>query len=118
MAHKEISDVIRLGAALGNGIGKSLEDGKWSWTDATNFFPVISKIGPAVEGFDKLDDEWDSMNEQDFNELVAEFKSEFDLEDDKAEEFVEDHFELGKHVAFVLKKHYLKSKDETPAEGE
>jgi len=122
MAHKEISEVITLGASLGNAIGKSFEDGDWDWlSDPLNFIPVIKDVKPAIDNIDQVDDEFVNLTPEEFDELKAEFKEKFDIANDDVEQFVEDHYQLGLSFANVIVTHWLKPKDEVadlPAEEE
>ena len=100
---KETKDVIALGTSLIKAIEKSYADGKLTWVDFPNFNEVLTKIGPAVIGSNRVIDEIRQMTEAQKKDLIEFTKKEFDLGNDKVESIVES-IALGLfHFAFVFK---------------
>lgn len=110
---KETKDVLLFVIKLGQAIDKSLaNDGKITLMDAPNFFSVLSKLAPAIEGAKYIALEIKDMKDEDVAELKAFVKEELDLEDDKAELFIEDAFNIIISIWQAYTKHFKKSDDE------
>lgn len=104
---KETKEVIIFTAKLGNAIGKSLADGKITFTDAANFIDPLMKLPAAFAGIENVPAELSDMNEADRQELIQVAKDEFDLDNDKAEILIEDTFELGTLLGQYVNKHFI-----------
>lgn len=90
---EDTKDVVMFVIKLGQAIEKSLKnDGEISFKDAPNFFKVLTKAIPAIEGVKNVPMEIADMTPEKVEELKAFVKAELDLEDDKAEIFIEDSF--------------------------
>lgn len=89
---KKVVSVIAQLANAGDSIGKTKD-----WSKLFNVMPAVMAL-PGVD--------WKALGEEakgDRTELVAHFKAEFDLHNDKLEEVIEKSVELAVRVAdFVL----------------
>lgn len=61
---KETLEVIDLGLAIGYGIGKSYEDGKFQATDIANFMPAVMEIPDALTGIGEVPNELADLSEE------------------------------------------------------
>lgn len=91
---ENIKNVLKLGIGLGEGVALSLEDGKFTTGDITNFLPATLSIPAAVGSFGKLKDELKDLDETERTELVEWVKDEFDIPQDQVEEKIEKGLEL------------------------
>lgn len=67
---KETKEVLVAAFKIGDAIKKSLaDDGKITFGDSGNLFPVIPFIGPAVEGLNKVPKELGDLSESELVEL-------------------------------------------------
>jgi hypothetical protein len=55
---KEANELLELGEALAKALTEAKKDGNINWMDLPKFAPVIGKAKAAVEGGDKIDDEF------------------------------------------------------------
>lgn len=87
---QDLKDVLLLAFSLGEGVDASLVDGKFVVAeDIANFIPVLTRIYPALEGIENVDDILLSMDNEDAEQLYAWAEAEFDLNADNVEELVE-----------------------------
>jgi hypothetical protein len=63
-------EVLVLVLKTGDGVKKSLEDGKFEATDAVNFMPLIPLLQPAIEGASEIPSELKDLDAQETQELV------------------------------------------------
>ena len=94
----ETKDLVRFIASLGEAIYESVKDGKVSWTDYRHFFPVLGDLLPALSGIERVPDELDDLTDEEIQELVSMFCAEFELDNAKAEELVEEAIDTGVHL--------------------
>lgn len=107
---QETKDVIIFGASLGNAIGESLEnDGKITLGEYTNFIPALLKVPAALTGITDVKAELLDLDETEKVELIEFVKSEFDIADDAAEEFVESTVTVALEFFNYVNKYFLKS---------
>lgn len=104
---KALTKLVIFTSKLGNGIGKSLEDGKITFSDVMNFIDPLIALPAAFNDIEKIPEEFRDLDEAERQQLVEDVKSELDLADDKAEEFVEDTFNLGTQFGAYINKHFL-----------
>lgn len=99
---KELKEVVRLVAHLGNAIGKSLADGKVSLADMPNFLQVMSDIPSAMMGIQNVPKEILTLTEEDKDDLRAYAFAEFDIPQEAVESVVEYGIDVAiKLVAFA-----------------
>lgn len=55
---KEATELLQLGEALASALVEAKKDGDIDWMDLPKFAPVIGKAKAAIEGGDKIDDEF------------------------------------------------------------
>lgn len=108
---KETKQVIDLAIAIGDGIVLSLKDDKLTLSDLPNFFGVILKIMPAVEGIEDVALEFKLATEEETEELKLYVKDKLDLEDEQIEEFIEDAFAVVLDIYHLLKRYFLVAED-------
>ena len=113
LGFKETKEVLDLVIALGTGIKASLQDEKISFEDLPNFFAVIFKIAPALEGVDQVPVEFKLANEEEVAELKAYLREQLDLEDDQMEEFIEDAFAVVLDLWHTVNKYFLNKQSVT-----
>jgi len=94
MGIKETKEALKFVIELGNGLGKSIEDGKFSLGDAVNFLPAAKAFPAAFSGIGKVSAEFLDLDEEERLDLVTFVKDELDIEQDKAEEIAEQAFSL------------------------
>ena len=108
MGIEETKDVIEFVAKLGNGIGESVEDGRWTLSDATNFIPAATKVFSAIEGIEKVDNELLDLDEEEKVELVDFIIEQFDIVQDEAEKIVEEGLEQLLNFFMFIKKYFIR----------
>lgn len=91
---KELKEALSFAIALGNAVGKSMEDGKVDFMDVANLWGPLSTAGDAIEGADKILAEIKSLTEADKAKLTAYIKEEFDIPQDKLEATIEGGLEI------------------------
>lgn len=111
MGNKETKELIMFGVALGNGLGKTFEDGKFKLMELTNFIPALIKLPAGLEGIGSVDDELKNMTPAERLDLVNEVAEQLDLPGDRAEAMIEDGFALGMAVWGYIQKHFLANAD-------
>jgi len=89
---KELQEALKFVIELGNGLGKSLEDDKFSFSDLANFLPAVMAVPAAFGGINEIPNELDDLDEQERLDLIAFVEAELELEQDKAEEIAEKAF--------------------------
>ena len=78
-------------AEFGNGIGDSLEDGKFSFLqDIANFTPALLKLVPAIEGAGQIPQELGELDSEDLANIQAKLEATFDIPQERTEAFVLD----------------------------
>lgn len=105
---KETQELLEFICSLSDGVRLSLLDGKWSWTDATNFLPALIAVFPAIGGVDRVDDEIFNITPEQKAELVEWVKLRFDIDDDHAEAAVEDGLVIALDLILYIKKYFIK----------
>jgi len=89
---KDVKELLTLAMALIQATGKSLADGRWDFMDVTNFVPVISTIGPAVDGLGNIPATFSALTNQDQAELIQWFEEKFKLTNWNSEDTIETLF--------------------------
>lgn len=89
---KELKEAIKFVIELGNGLGESLEDDKFTFGDLANFLPAMMAVPAAFGGINKIPSELDDLDETERLDLVEFVRSELDIEQDKAELIAEQAF--------------------------
>ena len=85
---EETKDVVRLGISLGNAVGKSLEDGEITFSDALFFVAPATKIPAAISGINLVDDEILDMDEAEEAELNQMVQDEFNIPQEKSKRVI------------------------------
>lgn len=86
---KETKEMLSLVIAIGNGIGKSLGDGRLSISDLKNFIGVLDVSKDAVKGASKIPRELADLDAKEKAELIQFVKVKFDIPQDRIEQVVE-----------------------------
>lgn len=106
----DLKEVVVFAISLGQGIEKSLnDDGKLTLTDLPNFFPTLLKVVPAIEGIENVPFYIKAISQEEAAELITFIKTELDLEDDKAEKFIEDAVRIVLDIWLVVKQYFIKT---------
>jgi hypothetical protein len=93
--YEELKEIVTLGVSIGNGFGKAVADGDWSWSDLLHFGPVIKNLGPAVDGFSKgIAGLKEGLTDGQYLDLQLHIKSKFDIMDDKVEVVIEEAIQV------------------------
>ena len=88
-AKKELKELLAFVVAMVQGIGDSIEDGKFSLTDLFKFFKALRKSAAAFKGLDALKGQLSKMTEEDKKELSDYVADELDLANDVLESYIE-----------------------------
>jgi len=90
---KETKEGLTFVFALVKGITSALkDDGKITVGDLPHFLPSLLSVKGALEGIDKVPVEFKLASQAEADELKVWIKKEFDIPDDKMEQFIEDAF--------------------------
>jgi len=101
---KETKEVVTCITALGNAIGKALEDGDLSIGDIGYLIDPMIKAPAAFENIAQVPLEIANLDPEEANELKEQIAGEFDIPQDKVEEIVEDASDIAVRLfAFVMK---------------
>lgn len=99
---KELSELIKLLAAIGNGAGKAAEDGKVSWSDALYFSEAVMAAPKAIIGIDQVLAELKDLDAAEKVQLGEQIKADFDLPQDQIESVVEKVLQAALHLGEVI----------------
>lgn len=86
---KEFKEFVKFVAALGNGIGKTFEDGKFSLTELIHFLPAAQLSGDAIDGIEHIPDAITEASEEELNDIRDYLVKELDIPNDKLEATIE-----------------------------
>lgn len=89
---KELKEAIKFVIELGNGLGKSLEDDKFTFGDVLNFLPAVIAVPAAFGGISEIPNELNDLDETERLDLIEFVRSELDIEQEKAELIAEQAF--------------------------
>jgi len=107
LGYEDVYDLVKLGLSLGQASEKALEDGKLSFSDGVYLVDVLKHVPAAINGIGNVSAELNDLSEDEKAELMKRAKEEFELDDDYAEEIVEESLSVGlsmaKLVAVILK---------------
>lgn len=107
---ESLKKLLSLGLELGNAVGVSLEDGKLSFDDLSNFMGVLGKVGPAVEGFANVQKEIKDLTVEEIRELNRYVTDNFDIPQDELEGRIEQGMTLAVAL-YEYVKPFLKKKE-------
>ena len=99
MGIENIKEVLLFVCKLTDGFVKSLADGKFNFADALNFYPAAQSFPAAIKDIKQLPAEYKDMDAGEKAQLVAYVQDEFDIPDDKIEEYIERAFALALDLA-------------------
>ena len=99
---KETKEALKFIFSLANGVGKSLQDGKFSYGDLVYFFGALESISEAMSGAKSIPAELKRMTPQQRQELLTYAKQEFDIPQDDIEKRVEQGLTAALHVLTVI----------------
>ena len=92
---QETKDVVRFGLSFIKATQKSLEDGKFDFSDVYNYVDPVMKIPAAVEGIGEIDDELLDLSDAEQAELEQLVIDEYDYPAERAKEIVVKAFKWG-----------------------
>lgn len=87
---KDLKEIVIFFCRFGNAVDASLEDGKVSITDATNFYKPLKAIPDAYDGASNAFVQFKDMDAVEKKELVDTVVLELDLTFDVVEEIIEE----------------------------
>ena len=93
MLNKDTLEVLDTIVGLGNGVGKALEDGKISFTDAGFFFSPLLSLPKAIGGISNFE-----LLDEDMQEAKDYISNKFDIPQDDAEKKIKDGLDLLKQI--------------------
>lgn len=85
----ELKEVVAFGVSLGNALGKALEDGKITLTDAGLVVDPLLKAVPAFNGLEQVPAELADLTDEEKAELLQFVSEAFDIPQEKTEALVE-----------------------------
>jgi hypothetical protein len=94
MGIKETKEIIGFILKIANAFGLSLEDGKISLGDLTNFMEPVLEASDAIANADQIPLEICDLDAEERTELLAYAKETFDIPQDDIEEIVECAFDI------------------------
>jgi hypothetical protein len=95
---KETKECLNFALSLGSAIARSLEDGKFSFSDLVYFFSAMQTATDAIEGAQYIPGELADMSKEEKAELIRFATSKFNIE----QKDVERRIELGFATALNL----------------
>jgi hypothetical protein len=102
MRLKETKEVLDFVISLGEALASSLEDGSLTVSDMINFWEPVSSVASAVDGFEDVLTEIQSLTGDDLEHLADYIEDEFDIHDDDLEQRIEDGLDVAvKLLKFV-----------------
>ena len=106
---KETQDIVKFVIALGNAIGKSLEDGKFSLRDIYNFLGILGMANAAVGNWKEVKNEIKDLDPAEIEELIALVRKNLKLNDAELKARIDQGFALLKQANDLYKivKNYL-----------
>lgn len=90
------------GLAIANGVGKSLEDGKWNWKDIFNFMDAGVASFAAISGIEQVPLELEDLDEDERAYLVNLVKEKTEFKDEKAEAISDQAFRVGIELGALI----------------
>lgn len=100
---KELQEFATFLCEVGNGLGKSLEDGKVNWSDSLNFTAALLTAPNAIMGISQVSLEYFDLNDADRSTLNIHIATTLDLPQDKIESIVENVISVALQLNTVLK---------------
>ena len=102
--YKELKEMLDFALPFAMVLDDKLQDG-FQWSDLLALVPVMPSLPAAIAGFNNIDDELASLDDEGRKELIDHVAAKFDIQDDKAEALVEQGlragFELTKLITMV-----------------
>ena len=100
---KEITELATFLCDLGNGIDKSLEDGKIQWTDALNFVTAVTDSAAAFMGISQVSEEYFNLTDQQKAELRAHISAKLQLSNASVATITDNVISVALQLNVVLK---------------
>lgn len=92
---QETEELAVFVAEFGNGIGDSLEDGRFSFVQDIGYFtPALLKLVPAIEGISQVPKELGELDSEDLANIQVKLEDTFDIPQERTEAFVLDTVSL------------------------
>lgn len=107
---KELKELLEFVCELGNASGKSLEDGKISFSDALHFSKAAMVSPAAFIGIGQVADEYFDLDDAERAELNAFAAEKLDLPQDGIESIVENVIQAALQLSGALKQILEKKK--------
>ena len=101
---QNIKELLLFVCRLVNAITKTLEDGKFKFTELVNFIGAAQAIPAAVDDIKEIPAEFKDLTEEEKAELVQYVSDEFDISNDETEAFIEDAFKVALDLAKLIER--------------
>lgn len=101
---KETKEVVGFAVELANGVGKSLEDGKWDIGDFVHFMDALMMAPAAIQGITSVPAELGDLSQPEIQEISDYVIEEFDIPQDEVEGVVEDAIKIGWDIYYLIKR--------------
>jgi len=101
--YKDVEELVSFVADLANGIGKALEDKKFTIGDLPDFIPALKSAYAAIENVQDVWNQFKNMTRDEQSALAEVFAQRFDIPQDKAEEVVEKAVRIGLQLYELIK---------------
>lgn len=95
----ETAEVVDFVAVLGNAIDGALLDGKFNWMDFGQFFALVPRMAPAINGIDKVPRELSDLSVAERAILAERLAVTLKLQNPVTEVLSEKAFDLALHLA-------------------
>lgn len=105
---QETKEALTFAFAIVNGVRTAkADDGKITVTDVPAFFPALFALKDAVDGVTDIPLEMKNISQEEADELKKWVKDNFDISDDKVEQFIEDGFAIVLDIWMLVKRYVL-----------
>lgn len=104
---KETKELLDFVIALGNATSISLEDGKFFWSEFTNYIGALIKLPVAIQDIEQVPVEMKDLDDAEAKELLQYAKDKLDIPEEELEVAIEEHLALGLEIYKLLMKYYV-----------
>jgi hypothetical protein len=111
---QETKDALTFVFALVTGLQNAFADGSFTISDLPDFLPALMDLPAALSGAGDIPVEFEQMNDQDKADLIQWVKDNFQIEDAKVEQFIEDCFAIILDMWTVIRNYVNPPQGETP----
>lgn len=102
---ESIKFVVSWGLSFVTDMSKALDDGKFKWHEALRFVDDFRKMPKLVENIHNIKDELNDLSSDERAELIFYVQQEFDIDNDKVEQAIEDGIEIALNIWGKIEKY-------------